>query len=568
LFAASVCAAQAQTPADNDTTLNRQIYLERNFDPTLQDAAKINALPVVRQPEVKPASLQYEVQQPSLIFDSFPLGDTGSGSIRTDLNFNRHKGYLSFGGGNYANIHADAGYRVAGAKNDVFDILARHNSTNGKIDYLEPLANYTSEKAKYSNTLLLLRYQHIFSASTLKLNGGYEHTGFNYYGKPLDTSTPTNPACDQSVGVLSLGADLQSAANDVFRYEFALGFDHFSTDYNAVSSGNGGVSGNILNGKLHLAAPFQGNKLIGVRFGLLAQNFGNRETTLNGADFHSLTKINASAYWNIDGGNYNLTLGASINYALAQKNKFLFAPDLHLAWQFVEKAAFYADIVGQIDENTYLQVLQENRYFNPESRIACSRTPLDANAGFRSGVIEGLEFDISGGYKLTLDEHLYHPQTNLSDAHVSDVEYVNLQTSHIGGLLKTSLIPNTDLSVKLTGYFYKVSGDDYEGGSRTFKPWNLPSLTFDMNANVQPSEKLTLSAGYRLSAGRETYIRNYSDIHKMKNINELNIGGTYRFNDYFSACLQLNNILFQKYETWYGYTHQGFNAMLGVKLQF
>jgi hypothetical protein len=558
---------QAQNKADNDTTLNRQIYLERNFDPTLQDAAKINTLPVIHQPEAKPVNLQYEERQPDFAFDRFPLTDTGSGSIRTTPDFDKRKGYFSFGIGNYTNIHADAGYRAVDTRSDIFDLVARHNSTNGKIDYLDPTDGFKNAKAKYSNTLLGLRYQHAFSSAVFRLNGGYEYTGFNYYGKPfINFIMASDPTHDQSVGVFSLGTALQSTANDVFGYELALDFDRFSTEYNAVSSGKDGVSGSVLNGKLHLMAPFQGNKLIGVRFGVLSQGFGNLDAVSDRELFHSLTKINAAAYWSIDGGDYDLSLGAAINYAIDRKNRFLFSPDLRFSWQLMEKAAFYADITGRINENTYLQILQENRYFNPESRVAYSRTPFDGKAGFRSGVIQGLEFDISGGYKLTLDEHLYFPTANNTYTHVSQAEYVNLQTSYVSGLLKTTLIPNTDLSAKLTGYFYTVDGDDYDGGNRIFKPWNLPSLTIDVNADVRLNEAMTLSAKYKLAAGRETIID--SGIRKMKNINELNVGGTYKPTDYFSVYLQLNNLFFQKYETWYGYTHQGFNAMAGVKLRF
>jgi hypothetical protein len=300
--------------------------------------------------------------------------------------------------------------------------------------------------------------------------------------------------------------------------------------------------------------------------GVLTQNFGHLETVLDRELFHSLTKINASAYWNIDGGDYNLSLGAAMNYALDQKNKFLMSPDVQFSWQFMEKASFYADIAGRINENTYLQILNENRYFNPESRIAYSRTPFDGKVGFKSGVIDGLEFDLSGGYKLTLDEHLYSPIANNSFAHVSEAEYVNLGTTYISGLVKTGLIPYTDLSAKLTGYFYHVDGDDYIGGGRTFKPWNLPSLTIDLAANVRLNEEILLSANYKLAAGREAYVNNKTV--KMKHINELNIGGTYKITDYFSAYAQLNNLFFQKYETWYGYTHQGFNAMVGGNLTF
>jgi outer membrane cobalamin receptor len=54
----------------------------------------------------------------------------------------------------------------------------------------------------------------------------------------------------------------------------------------------------------------------------------------------------------------------------------------------------------------------------------------------------------------------------------------------------------------------------------------------------------------------------------MKNINELNLTGTYTLNDTFGLYLKLNNVLFQKYELYYGYPMQSFSAMIGVNINF
>ena len=54
----------------------------------------------------------------------------------------------------------------------------------------------------------------------------------------------------------------------------------------------------------------------------------------------------------------------------------------------------------------------------------------------------------------------------------------------------------------------------------------------------------------------------------MKNINDLNLGAVYSINDAFSIHLNANNLLAQKYDIWYGYATQGFNAMGGFSFKF
>ncbi|GAB6011904.1 TonB-dependent receptor [Viscerimonas tarda] len=564
LFIASSTAANAQNKAENDSTLNRQVLLERDFNPTLQDAFKINTLPAIHEPVVKQVNAQFEERQPTLNFSNFPIGDTGSGDIKTGIDFNKKRGYLSVGAGTRALIDGKAGYRILDSTTDKLDILARYNSINGKVNYTEQNDGLKDAKVKYDNLLIATEFQHAFSASTWSLNGGYENTGFNYYGKPSSaylSGSVIDMNKKQLLSVVQLGTGLKSKDNNLFRYNISLKYDYFTTKYNPYSYTDKGISGNIINAALQLEAPFRGDKLIGVRFGLLNQSFKKPDFVADKVSFHSLTKFSVTPHLDIDGGNYLLSLGLASNYAADSKNKFLVAPDLGFSWQFVDKTSFYADITGKINENTYLQTMQENRYFNQGSKVHYSRTPFDGTAGFRSGVIEGFEFDLSGGYKQTIDEHLY-----INDIDGLLPEYVNLGTGHFSGLIKTSLIPNTDLSAKLTGYFYKVDGDDFDGGPRTFGAWNLPKMTFDLSAYIKPADALNFSISYKLATGREALDDN--TIRKMKSINELNLGGAYKITDWLSINAKVNNILNQRYDIWYGYTHLGFNAMAGISLVF
>ena len=42
----------------------------------------------------------------------------------------------------------------------------------------------------------------------------------------------------------------------------------------------------------------------------------------------------------------------------------------------------------------------------------------------------------------------------------------------------------------------------------------------------------------------------------------------YNINKTFSVNVQLNNVLFQKYDIYYGYPAQGFNLMGGINVNF
>ena len=85
---------------------------------------------------------------------------------------------------------------------------------------------------------------------------------------------------------------------------------------------------------------------------------------------------------------------------------------------------------------------------------------------------------------------------------------------------------------------------------------------------VRPIQKVSASLDYYLATGRKAYLGEAGGVFDMNNINELNLTGTYTFNDTFGAYLKLNNVLGQKYELYYGYPMQSFSAMVGVNINF
>lgn len=98
------------------------------------------------------------------------------------------------------------------------------------------------------------------------------------------------------------------------------------------------------------------------------------------------------------------------------------------------------------------------------------------------------------------------------------------------------------------------------------KAFGKPKAELFGEISVVPMDNITLSMDYYLGTGRYTHAKGTNI--KMDNINELNMKGTYQLNETFGAYIKFNNLLFRKYELLYGYPQQGFNAMVGINLNF
>lgn len=584
--------------AQKDSTLTRQVMLERDYNPTLNEATKISTEPNIFTPKAKPGSTTKFIDQaPNLTIGATKLGQVASGDIRTDVPFSKERFYLNFGAGSYGNLDGAIGVRAVDTKNDKLDLSGTYLSTDGDIDYAKPVGTLKKAKAKYSNLNIGAKYQHSFEPSILTIGGSYQNMGYNYYGSPMFPDFNLDLfdfKSKQKVDVISFGAGLKSSdQNDgELKYDGSLSYTNFTSKYGFLPSVDKGPRGGIIDAKMDLYTAL-GDGNLGMVVSALNQSFTSKDNYALDPDyFHGYTNLGISPYYKLDDTAWDLTLGLNVNYVNDNKNKFVIAPNILAQIHINEVNTLYASITGGVNNNTFTDILQENRYVNTMTRVAYSRTPFDLKAGFKSGIVPNLEFDIFAGYKQVKDDHMYMPysfqyskEAINSWSNLGLPVYDQVSTGHFGAMVSTKLIPMTTLSAKLVGYFYNLKNMD--------KAWGRPTFTAELNADFQPIDKLTLSLNYLLMAGRK--MQGYGVIgtlpmqedglllvtdpdpntskvlrmeDKMKDVSELNVKAEYQIIKQLSIHARVNNILDQKYELQYGYTLQGFNVLGGFNLKF
>lgn len=587
LSAASL-SLNAQTAA-KDTVLNKQVILQRDYSPTINDASRINSNPSIFEPNIQKKSLNFEQKAPQLLINNNRLGDSKAGEIMTDVEYSKKRGYAQLAAGNYANIEGALGYRIVNSERDRLNLFGSYDATSGKLSYAERL-HYDRVKAKSSDLNVNLNYQHTFDPSILTIEALYRNLGYNYYGNPFITNEQFDklgenlPNIDkkQNVSVIGFGAALKSREeNDpALNYEGQISYRNFKSKY-GIHPGLDGQKGGQLNFQLNLNTEFDSDKWIGVDMYVMNQSLSN---ALND---NNMLHVYGVPYIKFEGANWKAKLGVKAGFITDNKNSFIAAPDMYASVKLGEFNSLYASVTGGINENTFLQVLEENRYTNPFNRIGYSRTVYDTEIGVNIGAFAGVEFDIFAGYKQTNRDHLYitnapfsgysnNPTLDATYAwgNMSDAVYANLGTGKVGASLKTNLIPQTNLWARAIVYAYNVK---YKGGNVSGlveelpsqkKAWGLPTATAELHADVKDAilPNLTLSMDYTLELGRKAYFGGKSI--SMKNVNELNFRADYRVMDWISINARVNNVLSQKYERVYGYTHQGINFMGGLNLKF
>ncbi|WP_106830296.1 TonB-dependent receptor [Parabacteroides pacaensis] len=561
-----------------DKNLNREMTLEREYDPSVQDASKVNSLPTIKEPQIKKTPIDY-ANFTLPVEPGKEIGILSSGKIMTDMSYNKRRGYFNFAGGTYLNLNGDLGYHILSTDKDQLNFSFGHRSTNGKIKLLIPDDYSTGtedikNKAKLNDNLGIIDYKHEFDNLSFKLGAQYGYSAFNYYGYYLGLGQDNTLNKNQVNQQIFFDLGFASKEKTSFNYLIDLAFRNFSHKY-GMSPDKDGVKENAFGGKLGLNTELDSDKKVGID--ALIDYFSYsvpKEDELSFEGFNNHAEITLTPYFAMLGENWNLKLGVNAMFITGDNNKVFVSPHVTADVEVADATVLYGNFLGSIHANSMYDISLENRYADPTKGIMPSRTWLDGTIGIKSGVVPGFWFDIFAGYKITDNEHFFIPYYGSGWGNVGDVKYLDSKVLRLGASFKYSYQQLIDITLKGVYNSWDVSDTNKDNltqgkDGNDYKAYNKPKLEMEAGLTIKPIDKLAIALNYYLGSGRyTTFDINKVENIKMDNINELNLTGSYTFNDTFGAYLKFNNVLCQKYDLFPGYTAQGFNAMVGVNINF
>ena len=572
----SAVAVHAQEDQTKEKELNRQMTLEREYDPTVQDANKVNTLPEVKEPEVTKRAIDYATFtlpiDPEKEISLLP-----SGNVMTDIQYNKRRGYFNFGGGTHLNLNGDIGYHILSTDRDKLNIWFSHRSTNGNVKYIQEVEpEHEKVKAKINDNLGGIGFSHLFRRATLDLGARYGYSAYNYYGLPFSSSSTLDfdladrdtRQVDQTIqGYVGV----RSAEGAPMGYDVRFDYTNFSHKYAASPDYNGATENTFALG-FDLFAPFKGNQRIGLAGDIRYYNYTDPEEVpteypgmgISAYDNHFNGVFNP--YYGIEGENWHVRLGAKFMFTNAEgiafedgnDIEFYAAPDVAADVTVANQTVLYAKAGGEMLHNSMYDMAQVNRYASPYGAFS-SFNWLDAKLGLKCGAAPGFWFDVFAGYALTDNDYYFAP-------HALDVQnefsYLEVGANDIkrfyaGADLKYSYQKLLDIHLK--GVYNNWEGEFGD-------PIGKPEMELTAGITLRPIDRVSASLDYYLATGRNAEV--FGTTEKMDNINELNLTGAYTLNDTFGLYLKLNNVLCQKYELYYGYPMQSFSAMIGVNINF
>ena len=559
LLTATIFAQQA--PAD--TLLRRQMELDREFNPTLMEVQKINSLPALPPPTVHRANTNFSTWAGHAT-PPLEIALPTPGTAMTEIPFQTRRGYIWLNAGNYANVDGALGFRLVDDRRNTLSLNALHNSTNGNVNFVQE--GFDPAQVFVMENFGQLRFQHLLREGRINAHVSYLHSIFNYYGNTFGEPSVFGDE-RQQLGVLNANVGLEMNRIDRFNVLGSIDVKNFHTKFGDSISQNG-VRGNEIDAMIGFNQPFQAgnaNSRIGVD--------GRFFSTIYNDTIPNYSQITAAPYIAFQGGRFSARLGADALLQFIDGNRVRIVPNIDAKLLLGSHSSLWASAHGGFNPNTFLSVINNSRYVTPIAAATAhpSFTVIDVNAGVSVGQLDGFRFDIFGGFKHTENQYFLKKSSmvKLPPGAFETVSawgglrpiFGNLSHSHIGGMIQTNIFPPLDLSFRVKRNFYTVT----EMGEHALA-YGMPGITADIRATLRASNQLSFTLNYHFANDRWAYFSGKNV--KMDNINDLNIGVQYRISDSFSLNVRANNILFQRYDIWFGHPAQSFNASGGFTFKF
>lgn len=560
---------------ETDTTISRDIEVVKEYNPVIREAGKVNTMPELRDVDTKKIKTNYSIWTlpTTPVSEVIPTLDYAEAS--TPVPQDVHEGFVRVGGGNYTSFLGEVYTPLYKDGSYLIDFYGKHNSSFGDIELtkdmypslyrnLESDALFNDNKAKVAFLKGIRNSE--FSAF---VDFGYNR--FNYYGYDSFKDSLANNA------KLNLSDDYKEQAfmnfnvNARYRAKDFVGKWKYDvqTNYQLFHNRNSLSEHTIYTN-------FQGvyrmeTSMLGLNvdmYNIFMSRPDSSEFFRYGAsdNLHSYTVLKLNPKYTFEGKSGMMQIGVIGTFCMGQGRPGSVMPDIYGHVQVIDKKWYvYAGVSGDFVVNSYRNVTMNNRYVSPDVRVEDTYVPIDIYAGTKIKFFNQLAVDLNIGYRVVNNPYFFVNRRTVDTVvasayhNIYDVVYCEDAGLFNAGLgIKYKWRDKADFAVKMKVNKWSLEKDE--------TPWMQPKFELSATSSYLPTDYLRFNIAYHLATGREALVHGSS--LEMNDVHDLSIGANYKVLSFADIFLNLNNILCQEYESWYGYTSQGFNIMGGISIVF
>ncbi|MDD2799127.1 MAG: hypothetical protein PHV20_11090 [Bacteroidales bacterium] len=570
IFGIHTCFAQKK--AEQDTTFNQKVVLEREFNPIFRDATRLELYPKISEPAVQKSPIQYQFNK---LEAKLPLQwKTLPPEKKMDsYDYSNQTGYVNLGFGLPANSYLNAGGVIFDDEINQLNYSVDHRSIKND----RSISQTNDKQSVYSaDTKAQFNFNRPIGEYKMDASMSFSHANFNYFGtsNSVYIPIPTYPTTtqEQSNNVLNIQAHIQAPEGSDINYTAGIQYNYFDKKYGSDTQFHGGNEHHITIDGDAWKELTKSSKL-GLHFALNNFIYTNDSTDILYSLLPEYKAKNSghltfAPHYDLTANTYKISLGINTQFSFYNYSKAYISPLISGIWEFSPKFFLLGNMGGGTQYNSFTESDNHTRYLNPAIRLNETFTPIDANFTIKSNLFPRLEFGLNGGYK-SGDEYYFMSQMVHSVNSLFPIAMTNTKQYSVGIEAKYSLKDLGDISFKLTKYSYDLKAFSIPLNESAVA-WNKPSLELSLDADFRITNKINAGLHYYIANDRYGLdeVSGTFVTKEMNPINLLNLNSRYTINKNWSAFAQFNNILFQNYDLWYGMPAQNFNFVVGAGFSY
>lgn len=560
-FIALPSSAQVKTQP-KDTTMNRTVVVEQEYNPDIMDAPKVNVLPKVEEPVVSKKEVEYAIS--SAPASNIPIG-TMQAYTGKETQPVSTPGYVRLGYGNYGNLDVLGNYLFRLTDRDKLNVNFNIDGMNGTLDM--PYGDKREWDARYYRTRAAIDYLHQFNKIDLNVAGHFGLSNFNYEPYGFDFKKQKFTSGDLHIGAKSTDETMPlqfSAETNLMLYNRQL-CQFFGGVTETQIRSRATVSGKI-NDEQQIALGFAMNNLL---YGNDAKNESYKKAIKE--IFDSRTTVGLNPYYELNNDDWRLHLGANVDFSFGGGKTLRVSPDITAQYIFSDSYVLYAKATGGRQLNDFRRLETYNPYLNPSYPVKDTYEQLNASLGFKASPTPGLWFDIFGGYQ-NLKDDMYQIENGWiggSGGNFIDLKQTDMENLYAG--IRASYQYKDIFTLSAEGIYHHWKADKARtdnSGSPNYNPalWMKPEGELNFTAEVHPISNLWLNAGYQYIRRAERYYGFSKNFFPP--VNNLSFGATYQVFKGISVYVKMDNLLNKKYQHYLLYPTEGINFVGGLSFRF
>lgn len=541
---------QAQNTQPKDTTMNRTVVVEQEYNPDIMDASKVNVLPKVEEPTISKKEVEYAIG--FLPASSIPA-DLMRPYTGTEIQPGSKLGYVRAGYGNYGNLDVLANYLFKISDKDKLNLRFQMDGMDGKLTIPTQEEKW---KAYYYRTRANMDYTHQFNNVDLNIAANFGLSNFNL--APNEPGKQKFTEADFHLGVKS--------TDETYPVQFKAetNFMMYNRQNNNLMFFNETLGETQIRTKGLVSGAISDEQSINI--GLDMRNiFYNKDLKLNEIPvYKDRTTLDLNPYYKLHSDNWNLRIGANVDFSFGSGKTLRVSPDVVAQYIFSESYVLYAQATGGKLVNDFRRLEILCPYALPVNAIQDTYEQFNASLGFKASPYPGLWFNLYGGYQ-DLKDDLYQVSEEVDNNVGPDSEPMPYQFLNMAMTNSHNFYAGMKIS-------YEYKDIVALSASGTYRNWDTkedyalllkPACEFNFNATFKPVKELSINIGYDY-IGRE----DVKELGKLSAVSDLYAGASYNVFKGVSVYARINNLMNKKYQYYLGYPTEGFNFIGGLSFSF